>query len=195
MLAVIKHRVKRRRGVKKLLQVLAVTVFTAGLSGGAVEAVSCTINGTGPDSTNVCTFDDQTTVEYRCENGVLINNQNNQTVTSGDAQSIDNTSGGDTSSGDATNTNKTLTDVVAACAAAAVTDEEEPKQPKEEAPAPKPEGEVDGAVTQPEQVAALPVTGENNAFLVAASAVIGVGAVAGLSQLGMALYRRRALNM
>lgn len=102
--------------MKRVLQMLAAVVLAAGFSNGVAQAaLNCTISNTGPGSTNTCTTEDDREITFTCENGILINNDTNQEVTTGDAEVIDSTTGGGASSGDASNSNKTLVEVVIAC--------------------------------------------------------------------------------
>lgn len=112
--------------MKKLL--LGVAVAVLGLSGsnasvGATD--SCTISNTGPDSTNSCVVKDDFTCKVENNNKFTVINKNNQEAVSGDAKVSDNTSGGNATSGSATNSNGTVIDVSidnsGACAVTAVT--------------------------------------------------------------------------
>ena len=98
--------------MKKLL--LGFAVATLGLTGtsasvGATD--SCTISGTGPDSTNSCVVKDDFTCKVENDNKFTVINKNDQDATSGDATVEDNTSGGSARSGSATNSNGTVIDV------------------------------------------------------------------------------------
>jgi hypothetical protein len=71
-------------------------------SGGGSNSGS--INNTGPDSNNQVKFESDTEVRVDNENDVRITNTNHQSSHSGDAEVSDNTTGGDATSGNASNT-------------------------------------------------------------------------------------------
>ena len=211
---------ERNSTMKKVLQIIMAVTLLSGVAVGTAEAaVNCTIRGTGPGSTNTCTYQNDDTVDYTCNIDGSVTNDNDQTVTSGEAAVIDNTNGGGASSGDVSNSNSTLTELVASCAAAVCNDDcstdngGNPTTPPAPNPTPTPTpnpttnptptppavggmggGEVSSAVTTAPRVAALPETGENDALLNAAAVTGGIGTLAVLAQLGTVLYRRRALN-
>ena len=85
---------------------------SAGAWAGAVKhsgggAGGASIDSTGYDSTNVIKHVETTRVNVTNNNDIRVNNDNNQTASSGDATVKGNTTGGDAVSGDATNTNST----------------------------------------------------------------------------------------
>lgn len=182
--------------MKKTLIALFSVVAIFGFGGTASAAVNCTITNTGPGSVNTCEFDDETTVDYECNNGVLINTENDQVVTTGDAENLDNTNSGDATSGDAGSEYVSLVDVVTECAATAQAEEPEkpvtPAPEKEEAKAP--EGQVIAAVTPEAQPEVLPSTGESNMVSKIATATIGSLALAVIAKVAISIYRRKALN-
>lgn len=82
-----------------------VSASHAVLSSGGSGSDSGSINNTGPDSNNVIKFDNNNSVEVDNHNYVNVDNWSYQTATSGDAKVYGNTTGGDATSGDATNVN------------------------------------------------------------------------------------------
>jgi len=66
-----------------------------------------TIETTGPDSWNEITFDNGSEVNVDNNNDVNVDNNTDQHASSGDAKVFNNTSGGDATSGDASNVNTT----------------------------------------------------------------------------------------
>lgn len=66
-----------------------------------------TIDNTGPDSFNEIVFDNKSEVKIENNNNITVSNSNTQTATSGDARVTRNTTGGDATSGDASNISTT----------------------------------------------------------------------------------------
>jgi hypothetical protein len=66
-----------------------------------------TIENTGPRSDNHVRFESRSTVDIDNDNDLSVENNNDQTATSGDAEVSDNTDGGSATTGNATNTNST----------------------------------------------------------------------------------------
>jgi len=66
---------------------------------------------TGPDSRNNVTIDNRNSVRVDNDNHITVSNCNNQSAESGNVSASDNTTVGDMSSGDASNTNSTTTSV------------------------------------------------------------------------------------
>lgn len=81
----------------------------AALSGGSAGNNTGTINNTGPDSYNKIKFDNKSTVKVTNNNLVGVVNVNEQKAKSGNANVSGNTTGGDATSGNASNvsTNET----------------------------------------------------------------------------------------
>lgn len=96
------------RNLVKLIAVAAIAVLPllAGSPASAQQA-TCEIGFTGPNSNNECV----STTTYECEvtntNTVVIRNENNQEVASGQVSVGGNTTGGTATSGTVTNTNGT----------------------------------------------------------------------------------------
>lgn len=93
----------------KVKQLLAAAILVAApfMTVGVVSAEDCTIENTGPGSTNVCETENEYTCTVNEDNSVTINLNGEQVATSGDATSGGNTSGGGATSGSATNENGT----------------------------------------------------------------------------------------
>src|SRR4030095_11188476 len=70
------------------------------------------ISNTGPDSYNKILFADSSKVEVKNHNDVNVENHNAQSATSGDAKVSDNTTGGDATSGGASNVSTLETTLV-----------------------------------------------------------------------------------
>ncbi len=94
--------------MKKLSQILAVGVITLtplAMGSSAFALEPCSISNTGPGSTNSCVA----LADYSCtvtnDNILIINNDNEQVATSGDAISTTNTNAGSATTGTATNAN------------------------------------------------------------------------------------------
>jgi len=91
----------------KMLRVAAVTVLGVSLGAGVASAApgDGSIDNTGPDSSNVITFNNDTDVDVDNDNDVDVDNDSDQDADSGDARVHHNTTGGDASTGDAMNDN------------------------------------------------------------------------------------------
>lgn len=70
-----------------------------------------TIENTGPDSTNRITFNNDQTLTVNNNQSVSVSNDNSQNASTGDASVTHNTTGGDATSGSATNNNSTSTTI------------------------------------------------------------------------------------
>lgn len=68
---------------------------------------SGSISDTGPDSTNRITFDSDVDVDVDNDNDVSVSNHNSQSAHTGDASVSDNTTGGDATTGSASNISTT----------------------------------------------------------------------------------------
>ena len=89
--------------MKKLLRILAVAVLGVGLSGGLASAATGTNDTTGPGSRNKVTSSNTTKVRVDNNNRLSVRNNNPQVAKSGDAKASWNTTGGDATSGGASN--------------------------------------------------------------------------------------------
>jgi len=78
-----------------------------GSSGGNGGSWTGDISNTGPHSFNKIKFTNENNVNVTNNNNVGVNNSNTQTAASGSARVSDNTTGGDATSGSASNTNET----------------------------------------------------------------------------------------
>lgn len=95
--------------MKKILASLLLSSFL--LIPATALAETSSITDTGPGSENSVTTTENTTCTTDNTNDVDIDNSNDQSAGSGDASSEDNTTSGDSQSGDATNDNDTNVDV------------------------------------------------------------------------------------
>jgi hypothetical protein len=173
----------------KKLSSIAATIFTvASLAGtsGTTLAASCSINNTGPNSFNSCEENEDHSVTITCTNGVRVTNDNTQTANSGLVVVSGNTSGGNGTSGDATNASQTALQLATNCGAAAVTTTT-PTPPTTPAATPA----VAGASTT---VKSLPKTGNDNAPAQLALAALSMGTLAAAAQIAVKVYRRRILS-
>lgn len=96
--------------MKKLSLILAggvIALMPLAMGGTVSAAGTCQVGFTGPDSKNICTSTKKYTCEIDNNNKIEIKNDNNQVVASGDAKVIDNTGGGDATTGLVTNSNDT----------------------------------------------------------------------------------------
>lgn len=77
----------------------------------STELPSGSIDTTGPDSKNTIEFKINNRLEVRNDNNVSVNNNNEQSASTGDARVEHNTTGGDATTGSASNTSSTSTSV------------------------------------------------------------------------------------
>lgn len=89
--------------MKKLLRLAALSVMALSLTTGVAAANSGTVLDTGPDSYNKIEFENRSKTRLENNNRVRVYNNNPQSAYSGDARVRHNTTGGDATSGDATN--------------------------------------------------------------------------------------------
>ena len=75
-------------------------------AGGAGDN-SASIDNTGPDSYNTVTFENRSNVDIDNDNDLYVSNHNYQTASTGDATVEHNTTGGDATTGSASNENTT----------------------------------------------------------------------------------------
>jgi hypothetical protein len=95
---------------KKLGAAVLSLGLVVGLSGFA-GATTGTIDTTGPDSVNKIHSESSQRVDIDNDNDLKVNNSNSQKAWSGEAEVRDNTTGGDATSGDASNMNSFDADV------------------------------------------------------------------------------------
>lgn len=95
----------KRRVLTLLAGILALPIVSS-VSVSAVDS-SCTITNTGPDSNNTCTVSDKYTCTVENDTVIIVDSNNQQVATSGNANNSGNTSGGTSTSGSATNSNGT----------------------------------------------------------------------------------------
>jgi hypothetical protein len=88
-----------------LVSVLASTSLMFGVA--AAQSSSCTIDNTGPDSTNTCKVSEDKDVTINCTNKADVVFINKQQASSGDSLVLNNTNGGYATSGNAQNYNST----------------------------------------------------------------------------------------
>ena len=91
--------------ITKLLRASAGIVVGLSLTGGVAAAQSGDLSNTGPDSTNTIKFSNSQHTDVDNHNSLSASNDNDQNAYSGDASVKHNTTGGDATSGDATNDN------------------------------------------------------------------------------------------
>jgi hypothetical protein len=124
--------------MRKIVIGISVTLASMfAMAGGATAAsVTCngTISNTGSGSNNTITCVDTNNVSVTCVNNVVTTNNNNQTATSGNVSAAFNTTVGNVSSGDASNSNTVVVNVGTSCnpvtpAAAPVTPATPPATP------------------------------------------------------------------
>lgn len=186
--------------MKKLLLGVAIAVLGLGSTNASVGATdSCTISGTGPNSTNSCVVKDDFKCEVDNDNKFTVINKNDQTAVTGDATVNGNTTGGNATTGSATNSNGTVIDVTitnGGCVVTAVT----PPAPvvpvggsgSVQPPAPvRPIGGM-GAVSAPQQAApvVLPDTGAESALGIIAGLVALLGAAILGSRATLGVYNK-----
>jgi hypothetical protein len=155
--------------MKRILQSLAVSLLTIGMTGGIAAAATVTCGGsisnTGPGSTNTVSCVDTENNSVSCDNNIVISNDNEQSASSGSAFTTDNTSAGGSTSGSAENSNSTVVAVGASCA------------PVETAAVTPPAGGSGGATLGASTVAG----GRGGAQVVAPVGGVGAGAGAGVA--------------
>ena len=78
-----------------------------GVGGGGTTEHEATIENTGPYSDNKVEFESRTNIDIDNNNDLYVHNDNNQYASSGDAEVKYNTTGGNATTGDATNSNST----------------------------------------------------------------------------------------
>ncbi|HUC96452.1 MAG TPA: hypothetical protein VMR16_02175 [Candidatus Saccharimonadales bacterium] len=181
--------------VSQILVTAAILLAPWAVSGTAFAASTCQVGYTGPDSNNQCVSTKTFTCNVDNNNNLATVTYNNQTAYSGISLTQDNTQGGSSSSGSATDTNGVTYNVTVnngessnqTCVVAATV----PATPIA-ATATTPTGGV-GAVTAPKTVAAtaLPNTSSNltSEYLVTLASALGIGAIA--SYLVATVYSRR----
>jgi len=185
--------------MKRFLQIVcALSLGVAMFSGSASAQADCTITGTGPGSNNECTNNQVKTCVVKNNNVISVDGDSSQEATSGVSVATDNTNGGDSESGDASNNNEvnfTGTVVNGLCVSAAVTptpgqgggtSEQTPAavvKPKASAP----KTTVPRTSVKP---ALLPATSGASPVVMAMVAVAGVSSIAAVSKLGLLAYGR-----
>lgn len=89
--------------MKKILRLVAISVMALSFTTGIAAANSADIDTTGPDSTNKIEFDSHNSADVDNNNNLSVSNNNDQEAFSGNAKVKHNTTGGDATSGDASN--------------------------------------------------------------------------------------------
>lgn len=176
--------------MKRLLKVLAAAIIFVGALGATAAAEqSCSLNTTGPDSTNTCKNTTKNTSTINCTNNVGVANINVQGSSSGDSTASNNTTSGNVTSGGASNSNSTSTSVDASCGRAAPLSE--PKAPVGGAGGGAPTA-VTASKSEAAKVASLPKTGANPLAISAVFAAVAGGAALA-SRFAATALRRVAL--
>jgi hypothetical protein len=167
-------------------------VFSAG-----VAAADASITNTGPGSTNTVNSNTSNTTKVVCINNTLISNSSSQSSSSGSANVSGNTSGGSASSGNASNSNVTSVTASGSCAPGTTP-----------APAGSPAAQAaaagrGGLSFNSQGVlaagggagAALPETGTTDTVRNTAIGIASLAGIAAVGQVGLGVYRRRALSL
>lgn len=167
------------------------TLLSLGAFGGTAHA-QVVISNTGQGSINTVTNNQTTTTNINCDidNTSTVNNA--QTSTSGSAVAVGNTTSGNVSSGNASNTSSITTAQSASCGVAQLFSR----------PTPGGRGGQTGgggfvaAATSSAQVSALPATGEMSALTkLFSGSLIALGSVGALMQTAVRTYRRQLLGV
>ncbi|HSX47402.1 MAG TPA: hypothetical protein VLF63_01365 [Patescibacteria group bacterium] len=178
--------------MKKFYQFLATIFLGLALSVVTVAAdsntSSCDIFETGSNSFNSCETNVENNVTISCKNNIYVVNNNDQSSASGEAVVTDNSSSGNANSGSASNNNGTFENIGASCAPINKETTTTTTAPQQVAAAP-----TQTPTTTP-VVKSLPETGSNSAINDAKVAGLGVSALAVISGLSLAVYRRLALR-
>jgi hypothetical protein len=177
--------------MNKIKAGVAIAVIATSLNSGGVlaQASTCTITGTGANSTNSCTFDTNNVVTVVCTNGVDVSNVVSQSAVSGSVSATGNTIVGTATSGAASNVNVVAAELAQACLAVAPapapTPNPTPGRGNEGRPTPAP---------RPPVVTGLPNTSGSFVVERAGIAATGVVLVGGASVVALRAYRRQALK-
>ncbi len=181
----------------KIAIVSLVGVMSLGSGVGVVSAQTAnpcdgntgvTIVNTGPGSNNQVVCSNTSTVVFTCTNGVIVNNVNSQTGTTGAASATGNTSAGNVGSGPALNEGETSTDANATCLAAAPTPTPTPT------PTPGTGNEGPTPTPRPPVITGLPDTASNSTAETAGAVVTGSLVLALVAALAVRAYRHRAAH-
>lgn len=179
--------------MKKLLKFLAAVIISVGALGASAAAAECSIDTTGPDSTNTCTNTQTNTTTITCDNNTSVLNKNSQNSSTGDAETSGNTTAGNATSGNASNSNSTNTSVDSSCGQAPAA----PTEGGQGGGAPSGVALAAGGVGAAQAQAAakagvLPETGVNPLAL---TGILGatLGSAALASRLAASAFRRAAL--
>jgi hypothetical protein len=184
-----------RRIVLSLTSVLASSTLMFGVA--AATDSSCSIDNTGPDSTNTCTVSEDNSVTIKCKNDVDVVFINNQQASSGDSLVLNNTNGGYATSGNAQNFNTVDGKLDVSCAKAATTTSPAPTPAPASTPVaapvaaaqPAPAGGQGQGQEQTPKAQALPNTGSNSVLTTATIATVAVGMLAALGRAGFSAYK------
>jgi hypothetical protein len=148
-----------------------------------------TITNTGPNSNNTITNNSTQNSSTVCINTTTVSNTNNQGATSGSANNSGNTSSGGATSGSSSNTSSTNTSVNSGCPGGT-----------KAVPAGSAEAKAAGGGVAPNgarvdaQGRVLPATGIDGTLKIAAIAVAGFAAAAGVLQFATKSVRARAIS-
>lgn len=186
--------------MKKLLRMLAASALCAGLITGAASAQS-SITNTGPGSNNTITHNNSCDSTVNNDTDIDVNVDNDQDADSGNATNNDNTSGGNSQSGDASNDSSIDVNLDVnnnsgnACAPASdtTTPPSGGSGGGETLGSTTPVGGRGAVLAAGTQIAALPNTGTTAP---AEYATVSVAALSGLAlalRVGVAVYRRFSL--
>jgi len=187
--------------MRKLVRIASTATLAIGLMTGVAAAdttVSCNISNTGQGSVNTCVDKTDTSKTVFCDNTGHVADVNVQGAGSGNANSNGNTTGGFTTSGNASNNNTATVTVGASCAPVETAST---STPPSTAPA---AGGKGGAATTPAASsstptaaaapASLPETGSDSAQRFGIYSVVVLAGTLGLAQVARFAYRRLALR-
>jgi hypothetical protein len=173
--------------MKRLILAAIVAIMPLAFTLPVAALGTCAIGYTGPDSNNQCTSQTTYTCTVTSENNVTITNNNDQTATSGTVTNSGNSQGGNSISGQVTNSNGVVFNV-------SITNPIESPQTCVAVATVPATPEVPVTPVQPPTgsgaVAALPDTSGDSLtpIVLAVVAALGIGAVA--TYLGAPIYRR-----
>jgi hypothetical protein len=188
-----------------LVSVLASTSLMFGVA--AAQSSSCTIDNTGPDSTNTCKVSEDKDVTINCTNKADVVFINKQQASSGDSLVLNNTNGGYATSGNAQNYNSTDGKLDVSCGPAKVavsptpspTPTPTPSSPTSSsstttAPAPAAAAQTPAGGQGAGQAAVLPATGSNSIAVSATIASVVLATIAAASRFAFSAYQRLAVK-
>ncbi len=180
--------------VKRFIQILSTALVGASLVVGVAAAAgtsdACDIFNTGPDSHNSCETNLTNKVYASCVNNIVVDNNNSQIGSTGQALVDGNTTGGNANSGSVNNSSVVVTNIGASCGTATTVAATTPAVGGKGAAASTPAAAAPASAN----VASLPHTGSNAVLDTTVAGVAIIGGTLAVSQLGVSAYRRFALK-